>query len=50
MLLALAVMLAVAWLLGLTVFKVTATAFHLLVILAVVGVVAHFARGSRRLT
>jgi hypothetical protein len=50
MLLALAVMLAVAWLLGLTVFKVSAVAFHLLVVLAVVGFIAHFARGSRRLT
>ena len=51
MLLALAIMLGIAWLLGLTVFKVSAVAFHLLIVLAVVGLVAHFARGtSRRLT
>jgi hypothetical protein len=51
MLLAIAVILGIAWLLGLTVFKVTAVAFHLLVVLAVVSVIAHFARGTtRRLT
>ena len=50
MLLAIAVLLAVAWLLGLTVFKVTAVAFHLLVVLAVVGLIAHFVRGGRQLT
>ena len=50
MLLAIAVLLAVAWVLGLTVFKVTAVAFHLLVVLAVVGLIAHFVRGSRQLT
>jgi hypothetical protein len=51
MLLALAVVLGIAWLLGLTVFKVSAVAFHLLIVLAVVGLIAHFARGtSRRLT
>ena len=52
MLLALAAILGIAWLLGLTVFKVTAVAFHLLVVLAVVGVIAHFVRGgtTRRLT
>ena len=50
MLLAIAILLAVAWLLGLTVFKVTASAFHLLVVLAVIGLVAHFVRGSRAIT
>ncbi len=50
MLLILAVLLGVAWLLGLTVFKVTAVAFHVLVLLAVVGVIAHFASRGRRLT
>jgi hypothetical protein len=51
MLLALAIVLGIAWLLGLTVFKVSAVAFHLLIVLAVVGLIAHFARGtSRRLT
>ena len=51
MLLALAIMLGIAWLLGLTVFKISAVAFHLLIVLAVVGLIAHFARGTtRRLT
>jgi hypothetical protein len=40
----LAVLLAVAWLLGFTVFKVTSVAIHLLVLLAVVSLVAHFFR------
>ena len=45
MLLAIAIILAVAWLLGFTVFHVTAAAFHILVVLAVVAIIAHVARG-----
>jgi hypothetical protein len=44
MFITLAVLLAVAWLLGFTVFKVTSVAIHLLVLLAVVSLVAHFFR------
>lgn len=47
MLLAVAILLGVAWMLGLTVFKVTAVAFNLLVVLAVVGLVVHFLREDR---
>jgi hypothetical protein len=47
MFLLLGLVLLVAWVLGLTVFKVTAATIHLLLILAVVGLVAHFVRGRR---
>lgn len=47
MLLLLAVLLGVAWLLGLTVFKVTSVALHALVLFAIVSIVVHFARGGR---
>ena len=50
MLLGLAMILGIAWLLRLTVFKVTAVGFHLLVVLAVVGLIAHVAGRSKRLT
>jgi hypothetical protein len=45
MILILAVILAVAWLLGFVVFQVASTAIHVLLVLAVVGVFAHFVRG-----
>jgi hypothetical protein len=48
MLLAVAILLGVAWMLGLVVFKVTSVAFNLLVVLAVVGLVMHFLRGDGR--
>lgn len=47
MFLILAVILGVAWLLGFTVFHVASGAFHLLLLLAVIGVVVHFLRGSK---
>jgi hypothetical protein len=50
MLLILGIVLAVAWLVGLTVFKVTGAAIHLLIVLALVGIVAHFVRSRRALT
>jgi hypothetical protein len=45
MLIVLAILFAVAWLLGFTVFKVTSVAIHLLVLLALVSLIAHFFRG-----
>jgi len=45
MFIALAVLFAIAWLLGLTVMKVSAVAIHILLVLAVISVVAHFIRG-----
>ena len=50
MLLLLAIILAVAWIAGFGVFHVASAAIHVLVILAVVSVVAHFIRGRRSLT
>ena len=44
MLIALAVLLAVAWVLGLTVVKVSSFALHLLILFAVASLVAHFFR------
>ena len=49
MLIALAVILALAWVLGFTVLHVSSFAIHVLILAAVVSVVAHFFRG-RRLT
>ena len=54
MLLALAIILAIAWLVGLVAFHVTAFAFHILIALAVVALIAHVigwaARGRRSAT
>ena len=47
MLIGLAILLAIAWILGFSVFHVTSVALHLLVILAVVSLVAHLFRGRR---
>jgi hypothetical protein len=44
MFLAIAVVLFVAWLLGLLAFHVTATALHLLLALAVIALIAHLMR------
>jgi len=46
MLLVLGILLAIAWLTGLVVFKVASVAFHVLIVLAVIGVVLHFVRGA----
>ncbi|MDB4979796.1 MAG: hypothetical protein JWM82_548 [Myxococcales bacterium] len=43
----LAVILAVAWILGFTVMHVSSAAIHLLILLAVVSLVAHVVRGRR---
>ncbi len=50
MFIALAVILALAWILGFGVFHVASAAVHVLVVLAIVAVVLHFVRGQRRLT
>jgi hypothetical protein len=47
MLVVLAVLLAIAWVLGFTVLKVTSVAIHLLILFAVVSLVVHFVRGRR---
>jgi hypothetical protein len=47
MLFALALILFLAWILGFTVFHVASAAIHVLVVLAVIAVVAHFLRGAR---
>ncbi len=48
MLLALAILLAVLWVLGFAAFHVTSYAIHLLIILAVAVAIAHFVTGGRR--
>jgi hypothetical protein len=45
MLIALAVILAVAWLLGFSVFHVASAAIHVLIVLAVVALIVHFVQG-----
>lgn len=45
MLLILALILAVAWILGFTVFHVATGAIHILLVLAVIGVIVHLVRG-----
>jgi hypothetical protein len=47
MLIALAVLLAIAWVLGFTVLHVSSAAIHVLILLAVVFAVAHLFRGRR---
>ena len=46
MLLVLAIILGIAWVFGFTVFHVASAAIHILLILAVVSIIAHFVRGS----
>lgn len=46
MLIALAVLLALAWVFGFTVMKVSSVTIHILVVLALVSLVAHFFRRS----
>lgn len=45
MLVALAIILAVAWLLGFSVFNVASAALHILIVLAIVALVVHFVQG-----
>jgi hypothetical protein len=47
MFLALAIILALAWITGFGIFHVASAAIHVLVILAVISLVAHFVRGGR---
>lgn len=47
MLIALAVILAIAWILGFTVYHVASFAIHILLLAAVVSLVLHFVRGRR---
>jgi len=47
MLLILGIVLLIAWLLGLFVFKVTAGLIHLVVVIAIVLFILHFVRGRR---
>ncbi len=51
MLMTLAIILAIAWLLGFGVFNVASAALHILIVLAVIALVVHFVqgRGARRL-
>lgn len=49
MLIGLAILLALAWVLGFTVMHVSSFAIHILIVLALVSLVAHVVRG-RRLT
>lgn len=45
MLLALAVILALAWILGLGVFHVASAAIHILIVVAIAAAIAHFIQG-----
>jgi len=47
MLVALAIILALAWIFGFTVMHVSSFAIHLLIVAAVVSIVAHLFRGRR---
>jgi hypothetical protein len=46
MLIALAVVLAIAWILGFSVFHVASAAIHILIALAVIALIMHFVRGA----
>ena len=48
MLLLLAIILALAWIFGFTVYHVASGAIHILLVLAIVALVVHFVRGTRR--
>jgi Family of unknown function (DUF5670) len=50
MFIALAIILALAWVLGFSVFHVASAAIHVLIVFAIVSVILHFVRGSRRTT
>ena len=43
--LALAIILAIAWLLGFSVFHVASASLHILIVLAVVALIVHFVQG-----
>lgn len=48
MLLTLAIILLIAWLLGLVAFHVTAWFIHVLIVIAIIVAILHFVRGPRR--
>jgi len=48
MLIVLAIILALAWVLGFVVYHMASFAIHLLILAAIVSVVLHFVRGGRR--
>jgi hypothetical protein len=50
MLILLAVLLALGWVLGFTVMKVSSVAIHILLVVALVSIVAHLFRGRARST
>ena len=47
MLLALAIILGIAWLMGFTVFHVASAAIHLLIVLAIIAAIVHFVQAGR---
>jgi hypothetical protein len=47
MLLALAILLGLAWILGFGVFHVASAAIHVLVVLAIIAVIVHLIQGRR---
>ena len=47
MLLALAILLGLAWVLGFGVFHVASAAIHVLIVFAIISVLVHFIRGRR---
>jgi hypothetical protein len=47
MLLALAILLGLAWILGFGVFHVASAAIHVLVVLAIIAVIVHIIQGRR---
>jgi hypothetical protein len=47
MLLLLAIVLAIAWVFGFTVFHVASAGIHVLIVLAVIAAIAHVVRGRR---
>ena len=47
MLLTLAIILIIAWLLGLVAFHVTAWFIHLVLVVAIIALILHFVRGGR---
>ena len=50
MLLALAIILAIAWIFGFVVFHVASAGIHVLVVLAAVSLFVHIVRGRKKLT
>jgi hypothetical protein len=48
MLLLLAIILGLAWILGFTVFHVASSAIHVLLVVAIIGLVLHFVRAGKK--